>query len=115
MGETMVHPPSNEYVHGAEPWFIISPEHAEVYNRGGLSKSDLKKLLWEHSAMPAGRLSMKELERSRSSRGDIVPETILHISHTPDEIMLIIAGGAGTHSVYVPSFGTNRSVTREIR
>jgi hypothetical protein len=28
--------------------------------------------------------------------------------------MLIVAGGAGTHSVYVPCFGNSRAVTREI-
>jgi hypothetical protein len=28
--------------------------------------------------------------------------------------MLIVAGGPGTHSVYVPCFGNSRAVTREI-
>jgi hypothetical protein len=29
--------------------------------------------------------------------------------------MLIVAGGAGTHSVYVPCFGNSRAVTREVQ
>ena len=38
IAETMIHPPSNEYVHGGEPWFIISPEHADIFTRGGMTR-----------------------------------------------------------------------------
>lgn len=75
IAETMVHPPSNEYVHGGEPWLLLSPEHAEVFERGGLSKADVKQALWEQSKMPASRLSEKELERARASRTGIVSRT----------------------------------------
>jgi hypothetical protein len=118
MAETLVHPPSNEYVHGGEPWLIIGPEHAEIFRRGGLSKADVKRQLWELSKMPASRLSTKELERARDSRteelGALKPDTLLPISARPEEVMLIVAGGPGTHSVYVPCFGNSRAVTREI-
>jgi hypothetical protein len=115
---TMAHPPSNEYVHGGEPWLILSPEHAEIFRLSGMSKSDVKRALWEHSKMPASKLAAKELERARASRthelGEIATDTILTISPSPDEVMLIVAGGPGTHSVYVPCFGNSRAVTREI-
>jgi hypothetical protein len=118
IAETMVHPPSNEYVHGGEPWFIIGPEHAEVFKRGGFSKADLKRHLWAQSKMAAGRLSTKEIGRVRDSRteelGELTPETLLPISPTPEDIQLIVAGGPGTHSVYVPCFGNSRAVTRLI-
>jgi hypothetical protein len=83
-----------------------------VFKRGGMTKATLKGELWKHSAMPASRLSTKELQRARSSRGDITPEMILHPCDSPELVMFVVAGGPGTHSVYVPSFGTNRSVTR---
>ena len=51
--------------------------------------------------------------RAATSRR-VEPDTILPISHKPEEIMLMVAGGAGTHSVYVPCFGNSRAVTREI-
>lgn len=117
--ETMVHPPSNEYVHGGEPWFILSPEHAEIFKKGGLGKAELKRELWARSKMPARAFSVKELERARASRSDelgsITPDTLVPISPTPDEINLIVAGGPGTHTVYVPCFGNSRAVTRPIR
>jgi hypothetical protein len=118
IADTMIHPPSNEYVHGGEPWLVIGPEHAEIFKRGGMSKADLKRELWEKSRMPVSALAKKEIERARDSRGadlgELEPDTLLTISPTPDEVMLIVAGGAGTHSVYVPCFGNSRAVTREI-
>ena len=118
IADTLVHPPSNEYVHGGEPWLMLSPEHAEIFKRGGWSKADVKRHLWEQSKMPASRLSVKELERARASRtdelGELEPDTWLPISPSPDEVMLMVAGGAGTHSVYVPCFGNSRAITRAV-
>jgi hypothetical protein len=69
--------------------------------------------------MPASRMSAKDLLRVRASRseelGEIRPDTLLPISRQPEDIGLIVAGGPGTHSVYIPSFGNTRAVTREIR
>ena len=118
IAESMVHPTSNEYCHGGEPWIVFAPEHADILKAGGLSKHDVKQRLWELTKMPAGKLSVKEILRAQASRadeyGDIKPETLLSIARTPDDIWFIVAGGPGTHSVYVPCFGNSRAVTREI-
>ena len=118
IAETMIHPPSNEYVHGGEPWLLLSPEHAEGFRRGGLTKAQLKRALWEASKMPASRFGTKEMQRARDSRTDelgaIAPETPVPISPRPEDVQIVVAGGPGTHSVYVPSFGNTRAVTRLI-
>lgn len=118
IAETMIHPPSNEYTHGGEPWLVIGPEHAEILNRAGLSKAEVKRRLWERSKMRADRMSAKDLQRVRDSRGDelgeIGPDTMLSIARRPEEIGIVVAGGPGTHSVYVPCFGNSRAVTREV-
>jgi hypothetical protein len=118
IAETMQHPPSNEYTHGGEPWLVLSPEHAEIFHRAGWSKAEVKRRLWEGSKMPAGRMTEKDLLRVHDSRGlepgALKPDDLLAISHRPEDIWLIVAGGPGTHSVYVPCFGNSRAVTREI-
>jgi hypothetical protein len=118
IAETMMHPPSNEYVHGGEPWLLLGPEHAEVFQRGGLSKAAVKRQLWERSKMPASQLSDKELERARASRttelGEVTATTLLPIAPRPEDLQIIVAGGPGTHSVYIPCFGNTRAVTRAI-
>jgi hypothetical protein len=118
IAETMQHPPSNEYTHGGEPWLILSPEHAEILKSAGLTKAAVKRQLWELSKMPARRMTDKDLLRVHDSRGKelgkIGPDTLLPISPRPEDIWVVVAGGPGTHSVYVPCFGNSRAVTREI-
>lgn len=118
VAETMQHPPSNEYCHGGEPWLILSPEHAEILKAAGLTKADVKRRLWEGSKMPARRMTDKDLLRVEASRGKelgkIGPDTMLPVSPRPEDIWIVVAGGPGTHSVYVPCFGNSRAVTREI-
>jgi hypothetical protein len=118
IAETMVHPPSNEYCHSGEPWLIFGPEHAEILSAGGFSKAEVKQRLWELSKMPARRMSVKDLLRVKASRtgelGEIGPDTLLPIALRPEHIQIIVAGGPGTHSVYVPSFGNTCAVTREL-
>jgi len=116
--DTMAFPPSNDYWIGGEPWVVVCPEHAEIIHQSGYSKADLKRALWEQSKMRAGRMATRDFERTRYSRrgelGDIGPDTPLPISTKPEDIGIVVAGGPGTHSVYLPSFGDMRSVTRKI-
>jgi hypothetical protein len=116
--ETMQHPPSNEYCYGSEPWLILSPEHAEVLRAGAFSKIEVKRQLWDLSRMPAGRMTERDLLRVKASRtgelGEIRPDTLLPIARRPEDIRVIVAGGPGTHSVYVPCFGNTRAVSRKI-
>ncbi len=46
--------------------------------------------------------------------GEIGPDTLIPISARPEHISIIVAGGPGTHSVYVPVSAHTRSVTREV-
>lgn len=116
--DTMIHPPSNEYCNGGEPFIVYGPEHAEIFHLAGLAKSDVKRLLWESSRMLASRMAVKDLGRAQGSRreelGEIGPDTLLPIAKRPEDIGLVVAGGPGTHSIYVPCFGNSRSVTLEI-
>jgi hypothetical protein len=119
IAETLIHPPSNEYCHGGEPWLMLAPEHADILKGAGYTKRDVKRELWERSRMPARRMSVKDLLRTCESRraelGEIGPDTLLPIAKRPDDIGIMVAGGAGTHSVYIPCFGNSRAVTREVQ
>ncbi len=68
--------------------------------------------------MPAARMAANDLLRVRDSRaaelGDITPDTLLSIAKRPENIGIVVAGGPGTHSVYVPCFGNSLAVTRRI-
>ena len=118
--DIMAFPGGSDYVYGGgAPWLVLSPEHAHVLNRDGLSKAEVKRRLWEQSKMAASRLSAKDFARTQNGRraelGEITRDTLLPISPRPECIGIIVAGGPGTHSVYMPGSGYTRSaITREV-
>ena len=118
LATSMIYPTSNDFHFAGEPWLILSPEHADVFGRGGLTKSELKRRLWEQSKMPAARFADKDYARVQNARGaelgGITKETLIPISPRAEDIGIVVAGGPGTHSVYVPTFGQTRAVSRRI-
>ena len=118
IADTMAFPASNDYWIGGEPWIILSPEHAEVLHAGGLSKAEVQRRLFEQSTLRAGRMAARELMRTQAVReskiGPITEDTMLAAADGPEGIGILVAGGPGTHSVYVASFGDARAVTREV-
>jgi hypothetical protein len=118
IGDTMQYPASSDYIHGGAPWVLLSPQHAQLFKQAGWSKAEVKRRLWEASKMRAGRSLGSEFERLKNARaaelGDITPDTIIPISVQPDDITLLVAGGAGSHTVFVPVSAHTRSVTVKI-
>ena len=118
IADTMTYPAGSDFTFGGSPWLVLSPEHAQVLERDGLSKADVKRRLWEYSKMRAGGMAARDLMRVRDSRtvelGEIGLDSLITISAKPEDINLIVAGGPGTHSIYMPVSGHVRSVTRQI-
>ena len=116
--DTLPRASGNDYRTGGDPWFIICPEHAQILSAAGLSKADIKQRLWEQSKMSASRMAAPDLEltqlRRRKELGTLLPTTMIPVCASPDRLGIIVAGGEGTHSVHVPSFGNTRSVSREV-
>ena len=90
----------------------------EILAREGLSKRDVKLKLWEMSKLHVDRLAAKDRMRLQHTRGaelgQFSADTKIPISIKPEEVSIIVAGGPGTHSVHVPTFGHTRSVTKKI-
>jgi hypothetical protein len=109
---------SNNIYLGGDPLVVLGPEHAATVASSGWSKDDFKRALWERACVPLGRLSPENIERFAT----VYPEgfkdrpaaTLAPIARDWRDVMVIVAGGAGKHSVYIPTFGSTRSVTRRI-
>ncbi len=119
IADTMTFPCGSDFTFGGSPTLVVGPEHAQVLKRDGLGKADVKRRLWELARLSASRLSKKDFARVQDGRraelGEITPETMLTISLKPEDINILVAGGPGTHSVYVPVSGHVRQVTLEIK
>jgi hypothetical protein len=118
IGDTMQYPASSDYIYGGAPFLILSPQHAGLFHRAGWTKAEVKQRVWEASKMRAGRSKGSEFDRLATARvaelGEIGADTLVPVSEKPEHLSIVVAGGAGSHSVFVPVSAHTRSVTREV-
>lgn len=119
VGGTMATPGvNNSYLRG-EIIVALGPEHAEIVARDGFSKDDIRTFLAERAIVPPWHISEAQgaLYRERVPDRFIGDEGRdgMHIVTKPEEVVIVVAGGAGRHSAIIPSFGgTTKSVTAPI-
>jgi hypothetical protein len=111
---------NNVYYHG-EPLLVLSPEHAATIANDGLTKEEVQRMIYDDARIPITRFGRETIERRlyrrlgyRYKNRHITPDTLVSIAQRWEDVMIIVAGGAGKHSMYVPTFGATRSVTRAI-
>jgi hypothetical protein len=94
--------------HGGEPLLVLGPEHAATISKDGLSKQDVKQYLYERLRVRFDACSpdwhgtdyMEGRLRRDTGQAEWIP-----LVGSADDIWLIVAGGAGKHSSWIPTFG----------
>ena len=104
---------------GGDPLIILSPEHAQLLAREGLSKNQVKEWLFKKARLSIHAFSREVQEKYLQKRRPHLFEgpydqITVPITDNPEDIMVFVAGGPGRHSVYVPTFVNGRSVIKEI-
>lgn len=95
---------NNVYVRGPH-LLVLGPEHAATLHRDGWSVDAVRDRLWERARIPVERISPGNC-RQFTSWG-IEPEAGAYpVSTGPDQLHVAVAGGAGKHSAWIPSFGS---------
>jgi hypothetical protein len=106
---------SNNIYLGGSPVVILGPEHAATIAGSGWSKADLKRRLWERARVRLDRFSAENLARFSIIAPERFvgrpPDAEVPWCVSPDDLVVIVAGGPGKHSSVIPSFGATRSVT----
>jgi hypothetical protein len=107
---------SNNLLGGGWPLLSLGPEHAATIAGDGYSKRAVKAFVYEHARFPMGRLGAEYRAHHVSRHGGTDdPTRMLPIAESADAIHVIVAGGAGKHSSWQPTFGNQmRPVTRVI-
>jgi hypothetical protein len=95
---------------GGGPLILMCPEHAQIIAADGFSKNDVKEFLYEHSRVRISEFPPETLNgmvRHRRPKRYLTenPETSVPLADSPEEISIVVAGGAGPHSLVSPSFG----------
>ncbi len=109
----------NTVYYKAEPLLILGPEHAATIAAEGFTKDDVKRCIYDNARIPMTRFSQEIIERRFWRRlpiryRNMHLDTMVTVAHRPEDVMVMVGGGAGKHSMWVPTFGSTRSVTRAI-
>ena len=104
---------SNNLLGRGWPLLSLGPEHAATIAKEGYTKQKVKEFLFEHARYPLARLG-REYRQQQIERWGVVdaPDTMVPIVRTADDISIIVAGGAGKHSSWQPTFGDGTHWTR---
>ena len=97
---------------------VLGPEHAATIAADGFAKADVQRFVFEHARLPLGRLKLGGMwgmhdwplwMRQATDESAMIPQV-----PSPDDVLVIVAGGSGKHSAVVPNCTFSRAVSREI-
>jgi hypothetical protein len=107
------------YLKESECTIVLGPEHAATIHRDGLTKADVKRVLYE-----TARRSLRDLKRGGMWTMHDWPRWMLAIADdearlpvvpAPESILVVVAGGPGKHSSIIPNLSVGFAVSRQIR
>jgi hypothetical protein len=111
---------NNPYVM-SESMVVFGPEHAAVLGREGWKKRDVQQFLHEAARQPLRRIKLGGVYAAETEKNELWPrwldrrsdDVMVPVARFADDIKVIVAGGPGKHSAYLPGWGS-RTVTRKI-
>lgn len=100
------------------PVVMFSPEHAETVARDGWDKARVRQYLYDHARVPMSEFNASNIERFGPIRPSFFAKPEEHAAvplvDDPDAFTILVGGGAGKHSSFIPTFGETRRVIRPI-
>lgn len=106
---TMAITGSNNLVLRSDTYLLVCPEHAEVLASEGLSREDVQREVHARARVRAEDMSAKQLDLVRdwsSFEPYIGDDGKIPVVRTPEDVQIVVAGGEGKHSMWIPSFIT---------
>lgn len=94
-----------------EPILALGPEHAATIAKDGLSKNDVKAIIHQRATIPRRNFHQKVIDRYFPNLDE---DALISVTAKKEDLIVIVAGGPGKHSAFLPSFGETRSVTKPI-
>ena len=103
---------NNAPISQGEYFVALCPEHAAACAAAGWTRDHVSTYLYNRARLPAGefRRAFQGLAWApwQASLDDTDP---MPMTERPDNIKVLVVGGAGKHSCVVPSWGMTKSVT----
>lgn len=88
-----------------QPLLILCPQHARLLANGGYSKAEVKRFIWERGRLRFGDIPRGNLASFSTKNlklyADVDPDFGIPIADKPEDIVIVVMGGKGTHSLSV--------------
>jgi hypothetical protein len=108
----------NNVIFPTGPLLVIGPEHAGVLARDGFDKPAIRKAVFERARIPLARFAartVRGLKHRRSRWFEQFPDADhIGVADAAAHVSIVVAGGAGIHSQFVPTSFSYGPVTRKI-
>ena len=109
---------SGGFLGSGQPFIIMPPEIAQVFQNAGWSKRNVRQAILERAVMPVERLSSAvrdhRVKLAESSGNRAIDE--LRVAASEEDILIAVAGGVGVKAAYLPTWsGGTRAVSRPVR
>jgi len=91
-----------------EALLVLGPEHASIAARQGFDKKRVRQTLFEHASIPFEQIGQSNADVLEVWRGNCIENVdgrrTLRIVEKPEDIIIVVAGGAGNHSASIPGW-----------
>ena len=97
---------------------VLGPEHAATIASDGFTREDVQRFVFEHARLPLGRLKLGGMWGIHDWplwMQKVTDESaMLPLVPSPDDVLVMVAGGPGKHSAVVPNCTFSRAVSRVV-
>ena len=93
-------------IYGTAPYVVaFGPEHAATLARDHWTIEDIQEKLFHESAVHVSRVSKENQRNYEEERQQLPVNDHYYLTRSPADIQVVVAGGPGKHSSYIPTFG----------
>jgi hypothetical protein len=107
---TMAIPGSNNFYLAGEHLVLLGPEHAVTLARDGWDIAQMQARLHDLARVPQAVVSAGK-RAELAARAIEATGGYYQMAGGPESIQIVVAGGPGKHSAWVPTFGASRCVS----
>jgi hypothetical protein len=102
---------------GASPVVVLGPEHAAEIAAAGFSRQGVKEYIFQHARLPLGQLKDRGHFGARSWPEEFEGQSddfLVPLVSSPDRLLLVVAGGDGRHSSWMPAWSATQRATEVV-
>jgi len=117
LANTLATPGNNNTYMRGDSYVFFGPEHAQQLANSGMSREDVQARLFEASRVPRDRFGAEQLAYLEAGYGPdqkAITSNAIYLGVNWRDLKVVVVGGDGRHSCWVPSFGISMSCSEVI-